>query len=321
MSDSTIHVVPPAPCGRTSAPHKGKEIQMRNIDRFLGISFALLVLYGTYLLFVNFSFSLEWFTMLVFTISLGMWTESGHKKVEIGWKAQLLLFGERLNHKMGEGWHWVPFPFSLKSADCRQTVIKLDKIEKVITADNVQVDVDGSLIRQISDLDKYFDVEESGLKQGLDDIWDETIRNKIAHSVLDDVLKMHMDLARGVIEAMGVTASDSWGLTIMRVVIASIKPDSNVAEDLALKEREELQRDGQVIEIAHFDKMVNALVNGGTINATKPNEVIFKGGMSREQAIEQIQLALGKVTKTIDAKTISFDVATIAAINAFLGRK
>jgi regulator of protease activity HflC (stomatin/prohibitin superfamily) len=175
----------------------------------------------------------------------------------------------------------------------------------------VQVEIDGTLIREIKDLDKFFGVEESGIKQGLDDIWDQIIRTSVREKKLDEVLKMHVKLGEKVFSAMGEKASENWGITILRVVIAGIEPDPRVVEDLALKEREKLQREGQIIELQHFTNRVTELM------ASPPTGA----GLSREQAIEQVQMSLGKATKNIDAKTITLDPSTAAIITAILGRR
>lgn len=279
-----------------------------NTDRVLVVLCEFFVLISTIMVFVNFSFSWLWILLLFWTIGLGVWSWKGFKKIEVGWKGQLLYLGERQSYTFGEGWRWAPFPFSIKTADCRQTVIKLNSL-KVITKDNIEVEIEGSIFRQISELDKYFGVEESGIKEGLDDIWDETIRMNVRDMNLNEVLKSHDTLGKEMIKAIGARASADWGIEILRIVIAGIKPDLKVMEDLELGKREKLQRNGQVVEITHFEKMVKKLM--------RP---IPKGaGLTREQAIEQVQLALGKASKTIDAKTISLDAITAGIVAKVLG--
>lgn len=282
-----------------------------NADRILGVVCALLVIMCIVAVFKYFSFSLSWFILLGWIVGMWIWLKTGLIKIEVGWKGQLLSLGERKDYIMNEGWHWIPFPFTVKTTDCRQTVVKLDVLEKIITRDNIQVSIEGSIIREIFDLNKYFGVEESGIKDGLDDIWDETIRTQVADKDLTDVLKMHAELGEEAHTKMGKQATENWGIKILRVVISSVKPDSKVAEDLALRERENLQREGQIVEFKHFGDRVLELM---TLPPAGP-------GLSREQAIEQVQLALGKATKNIDAKTISIDAATAGLIGSLFGGK
>lgn len=283
-----------------------------NIDRVLGMLCVVLILAGAVIVFVEFPGTrwLPWLLLVAWTIGLYVWAKGGLKKIEVGWRGQLLFLGERYQTFFREGWRWTPFPFGVKVTDCRQTVVKLDPLE-VITLDNVKVKIDGSIIRQVADLDKFFGVEESGIKQGLDDIWDQTIRANVKATDLEEVLQMHAELGQQVHDAIGVRASESWGIDIPRVIIAGIEPDPEVTKDLALLKREELQREGQKVEFKHFADRVLELMAPPPVGP----------GLSREQAIEQVQLALGKATKAIDAKTIALDSATAALVVAILGRK
>jgi hypothetical protein len=292
------------------------------IDRVLGIVCALLVLFCAYVVLTNFSFSWAWFMMLVFTIGLGVWARSGLKNTEVGWKRILLFLGGRMNVLIDEGLAWLPWPFDGKPIDCRETAIGLDPLT-VITKDNVQVDVDVTIFRKIVDLNLFLDVEEKTVRKGLDDTTDHIVRTEVVDLPLDGVIKIHEQLAKKVHQALEEQAVN-WGVDITKVVIAAIKPDPKIIGDLSLKKHEELQREGQRVEVAHFATMVDLLVNGGTIDGK-----IIPGGQTREQAIENIQLALGRATKTIDAKVISLDAATTKVVDAvatkvvdaFLGRR
>jgi regulator of protease activity HflC (stomatin/prohibitin superfamily) len=284
------------------------------MDRILSFVCAVLVAVCVISLYVFWSASWPtWLLLVVWTIGLGFWVHSGLKKIEVGWKGQLLYLGKRMPHELSEGWRWVPFPFGIKTADCRQTILKLGQLEVITKAeDNVKVKIDGTIIRKIGNLNKYFGVEESGIKQGLDDIWDQTIRTNVREKTLDEVLGMHEELRNQVHDVMAKQASKNWGIKVLRVVIASIEPaDSEVMKDLELKRREELQREGQKVELMHFIERVNELM------ASPPNGA----GLSREQAVEQVQLALGKASKTIDAKTITLDKTTAEIVAAILGRR
>ena len=273
-------------------------------DRLLGVLSALLVLVSTMMVFTTFSWSWSWMLLLVWTIGLGFWTRSGLKKIEVGWRGQLLFLGQRMMSYFDEGWHWTPFPFDLKSADCRQGVMKLDHLD-VFTLDNIKVGIDGSLVRRISDLDLYFGVKEEEIKQGLDDRWDQFIRHDIRGILLEDALKANIEVGHRAKDALCQKAS-LWGIEVISVLVPTILPDKEVTEDLQLKEREKLQKAGQMVEVEHFANMVKTLMTSG---------------LTREQAIEQVQLALGKASKSIDAKNIALDAATIEAIATFLGRK
>lgn len=284
---------------------------MNTTNRILGVIAAIIAVVNFYEVFEVFSFSLPWFLLLVWTIALISWVQDGwDHSIEIGWKGQLLFLGARVNVILDEGRVFVPKPFGLKKADCRQTVIGLDPLLKVITADDVQVDIDGSVFRRIVNLNKYFDVEESGMKEGLDDIWDETIRSRVAQLPLDEVLKQHIDLATGAQDAMKGHANDDWGIEISRVVVASIKPDPTVAADLALKEREKLQRVGQGVEKDFTIELANDYMK------PRPQGL----GLSPEAALEQANLITGKANPR-DLKTWSLNPEALALAKEILGRR
>ena len=244
-------------------------------------------------------------------MAIALWAWSGLKKMPVGWRGLLLFLGNRQEKEFKEGWRWAPFPFGIKATDCRQLVIKLDPVE-AITKDNVMVTIEGSIVRAISNLYAYFGVEETGLKQGLDDIWDEIIRAEVRKLDLDKVLGMQGDIAHNAHVALRNHANVHWGINVLRVVVASIKPvDEKVDEDLALLKREELQRQGQALELKHFAEQVTALMK----------EAPDGPGLTREQAIEQVQLALGQLKKETRAQAFSFDPATAAMVAAILGGK
>jgi regulator of protease activity HflC (stomatin/prohibitin superfamily) len=291
------------------------------VDRILGAFCAFVVLLSAIAVFSEFSWSWSWALLVLWTVGLGIWVRRGIRKIEVGWRGQILFLGQRMAAEVGEGWRWIPFPFGLKTADCRETVMKLDQL-KIFTSDSVEVKVDGSIVYKVIDLNLYFGVELSGLKQGIDDIWDEVIRTQIVFiPLLDDntqqppilgVLKMHATLAQKARTVLAGQAGMRWGIEIVRVVVAAITPDQKMTDDLELRTREERQREGQRIELRHFTDRVMELMAPPPAGA----------GLTREQAIEQVQLSIGSAAaKTIDAKSFTFDPATAAIIAAVLGRK
>lgn len=258
-----------------------------------------------------------WFGLLAWTIFLGWWVVNGLITVEIGHRGLLLLFGERQRIQIGEGLRWIPLPFSLKTQDVKLQIMPLDKL-RVMTADNVEVTVSATVTYYPDNLYEYLGVEMKDIKQGIDDARDQVIRVRVRQMNLETVLSSNEELGDQLLERLNEDDSDAWGIKITNVVIPQIAPsDSKVAEDLALKTREKLQRKGQIVEIGHFDSMVDLLVNGGQ----DEDGNIIKGGMDRLRAEEQVQMALGKATKNIAAQNFSLDPATAALVAKFLGSK
>jgi regulator of protease activity HflC (stomatin/prohibitin superfamily) len=253
--------------------------------------------------------------LFLWTIVLGLWSWGGWRKIEIGWRGQLLFLGQRIDAEIEEGWRWVPLPFAIKPADCRQQIMPLDALE-VTTSDNVRVKVGATVTYRVDDLNTYFGVEVSGLKKGIDDARDAAIRSRVRTLSLEQVLSSHDELGNELLTALEAEAVE-WGIKIIRVIIPEISPsDTEVSKDLELRERENLQRNGQRVELSHFDEMVNLLEKGGNLEG-----ITFKGGASREEAVQQVRLALGQSTMAVDAKTITLDSATATLIATFLGRK
>jgi len=280
-------------------------------DRILGAVCALVVLLSAIATFSEFSWSWSWTLLVLWTLGLGVWARRGLRKVEVGWRGQLLFLGQRMDATLKEGWRWVPFPFGLKTADCRETIIKLGQL-KVFTLDGVEVKIDVSIVTKIVDLNTYFNVELSGLKQGLDDIWDQVIRTQVVLLPLAQVLAMHATLGQQARTVLDGQAGTRWGIEIVRVVVAAITPDQKMIDDLELRTRKERQREGQRIELQHFTDRVMELM------APPPTGA----GLTREQAVEQVQLSIGSAAaKTIDAKSFTLDPATAALIAAIIGRR
>ncbi len=281
-----------------------------NTDRWLGIGCAVLLIVVTLVVIADRNWSGSWILSFLLTVSLWVWAFGGLKKLEVGFRGQLLFLGERQEYLVEEGWRWAPFPFEIKTADCRQNNQKLDHLE-VITEDKVRVEIDGTIIRHISDLNLYFGVNESGIQQGLDDIWDEAIRTLVATKKLIEVLKMQVDLGQKAYTAMKDHAKINWGIEITKVVVAGIKPNKEVAEDLALEERERLQKEGQMVEAKHI---------AGIINLLKKSEVQGGAGMSHGEAYETAQVITGKA-KPKDIKGFTFNPEILAAIAKIVGEK
>ena len=286
--------------GAQTAPEGAEEEEM---SRFLGVMCAFLAFVSTVMALANMSWSWSWGLLVLWTIGLWILAGTGWKEIEIGWRGQLLFLGERVKNtdELKEGWRWVPWPFGLKVADCRQITLSLGELVAT-TADDVPVFIDSTVMYKVVVLDKYFDVEEKGLQTALDHSRTQVLRAEVRQLDLEKVLNLHEQLAEQVKDAL---EHEDWGIDVVEVIIPEIKPEPKVAEDLALQEREKLQKRGQVVEANLFNELV---------------EKFKAAGRTDEQAYEQAQLTIGKATK--DIKAIKLDAQTIETIvTAVLGRK
>lgn len=272
------------------------------MDRVMGGIFAMFLAILAYL--GIFSESYSW-KLLVPVAILGYWTKLGVKTVPVGWKARLLCLGERMDVTLGEGLRWAPYPFSLRMVDCRQKTIKLDQLD-VITANNITVSIDGTIIVQVDkdNLNLYFDVDETSIKQGLDDIWDQVIRTEVILHDLKTVLGMRVPLAKTVQANMEESATTNWGIIIKKVIIAGIKTDQKVKDDMELQQREEFQQNGQEVELTFYGKAVTKLV---------------ALGIPLDQAMLQVRIAMGQMkAPTISTQNFSLDPTSASIVATIL---
>ncbi|MEI6280399.1 MAG: SPFH domain-containing protein [bacterium] len=225
----------------------------KNINRFLGIAVAVVLVVLTLIVITNFNWSWAWWGSAIATLITVLWFQNGSTTVEVGWEGLLLCIGERIDPPvtMGEGWHWVPFPFSLKLADCRETSVAIDPLT-VLTADNIQVEISGTLVSKIMDLNKYFNVDPATIKQGIDDTWDEIIRTQVVVEEFEAVRKMHVAVGDKAKAALENQATSAWGIKVIRIPVTIKVKTEEVAADLELQAREKLQKKGQTTEAENF---------------------------------------------------------------------
>src|SRR3989344_446687 len=292
-----------------------------DLNRILGIGFiAVLLVLGWVILVDPSVLRLLWLAVIAAWAlhGWGIWKKEGEKDLKweaipVGWKAQLLLFGQRVPGVIfDEGWWWTPIPFSKQPADCRRQTHDFTPLQ-ALTADNVNVTVGGSVVYDITNPDTYFSVKPEDLNGWLEGTRKQVLRKSNREKEQEDVLGMYEQLGEEVKYALCQASEEHWGVTIRQVIMPEILPDPEVAKDLVLEEREKYQRRGQEVEIKFSADMINLLMapkgDGGA-------------GLTREQAVEQIQLSIGKTTKSIDRKDWSLDATTAAIIaNILAGRK
>jgi regulator of protease activity HflC (stomatin/prohibitin superfamily) len=245
----------------------------------------------------------NWSAALLALAIIGL---GGVKHIEVGFVGSLLFVGKRTDYLLTEGYHWLgPLFLSFRAVDTRDQTLKLDPLV-VFTKGaggnkiGAKVTVDGSVIFRVRNPRAYLSLKPDSIETGLDDIYDEVIRSQMAEKTLDEALRLHVKLSQEVLER-ATTESErcSWGIEIVQVPLPSIMPDPEVAADLALKRREEAQRDGEIVELQHTRDRIRELM---------------EMGFSREQAIETVQIAVKRVTKEIKETKISVSDQTLAAI-------
>jgi regulator of protease activity HflC (stomatin/prohibitin superfamily) len=265
-----------------------------------------------------FSWSWSWGLLVLWTIVLGIWAGTGWKKIDIGWRGQLLFLGGRMTGFFNEGWRWAPFPFGIKPADCRKQTLDL-KVLEATTIDNVKVFVGGSVVYRVVDLDIYFNAEKQDLENWVDNTRKQVIRTRVRELPQAEVLNMHDDLGKEMETALRNQGSDQWGVEIIQVIMPEIFPDPEVAKDLALLERENLQQKGQRVQARHQADLVKFFSGTEKLGDEGPTGP----GLSPELAYEASLIHIDKAEKKkLASNTLGLDVATVKAlVEAVTGRK
>lgn len=247
------------------------------------------------------------FLAWVILLAAALWWWSGWINIPVAWKGVRTLMGKRTGDYTDEGWRWAAWPWGLIPVNTEQQILRLGVI-KALTSDNATVWVDSTIVYHISDPVKSMDVNKKKLKEGLDQKRTEVLRSKIRQLPMEVVFDIHEELGEEVKEAI---EHKDWGVDILQVIVPEIAPDPSIAEDLAKKKKEELQRSGEEVEIDHTVKKMNQLMTPPPVGA----------GLTREQALEQLQLTTGKATKAIDAKTLTLDPVTAALVAKILEKR
>jgi hypothetical protein len=127
-------------------------------------------------------------------------------------------------------------------------------------------------------------------------------------------LETAVEARRGEIDALRTGAGRvilrDLGVRLERLNIGDIDVLGKVAEQAENQAKEEQERQAEVLELQHFIERVQALM------ANPPTGP----GLTREQAIEQVQMSLGQLKKEARAQSIALDPATATLVAAILGR-
>jgi hypothetical protein len=131
-----------------------------------------------------------------------------------------------------------------------------------------------------------------------------------------ETLKVAVEGRRKDIEALrtgsGKIVLHDLGVRLERLNLGNIDVLGKVGEQAEQEAKEEQERQAETRELTHVSERLQALMEVQRPDGTR---------LTREQALELVQLSTGKATKTIDAKTLGFDPTAAALIAGILGRK
>ena len=288
-------------CARAGA-QRAMRRKEKKMDRILGIFCWVMVAVMAIAVVVFSSASWPaWLLMVLWTIVLAVWTASGHRTVEVGWKGQLLLLGGRKSYFFPEGRRFAPWPLGILPADCRTKPVELDTI-KIFTSDGSEVSIKNlSIVWQIFDLDLYHSMDPEKIKVLLDDVVDRNVRTRVRTNTLKEVLGMNL----GTENVQTSNDLQEFGIKVVRIVVPEIIPTNpKVIESIELERNERSEQIGQMVEAENFALLMaflqKSLGEGGA-------------GLTQAQAYEHAQLIVDKSKKSTTAFTLDSSTAAMAA--------
>jgi regulator of protease activity HflC (stomatin/prohibitin superfamily) len=125
----------------------------------------------------------------------------------------------------------VPLVDSIVMEDTTREQILDIKPQKVITADNVYLEVDGVVNWKIIDMEKSF-YKIDDIQIALANLATVELRAHLAERNLEQVIASRSEMNRTLLEVLNATASE-WGVKIIRVDIQSITPPESVQVSMA----------------------------------------------------------------------------------------
>lgn len=236
--------------------------------------------------------------------------KKGNVTVPVGHKGvPQFLKGRIKGFILEEGDRWLPWPLSCIPVDCRKTTLTLDSLV-AFTKDNIKTTVESTMIIRVKDPFLYLEADPAKIKSAMDDAKDGLLRKSISKNKSEKVIKMGEDLGS---EARTETSKlgSSFGVEVLTFTVTKVLVEPEVEKDLEGKKREELQREREKVELQHFADRIKEL--------TKP---INQGGpgLSHDEAVRQIRIALGQLKPTEAKQTFGMDDNVAALIAAILSK-
>lgn len=254
---------------------KEAEAKESSADVFWGVLFIFLtIILGV--LGTLAGFTSAWLSAIILLV-LGV-TVIRFPKIQIGYKAQYLFLGKRIQYFVKEGRHVVPWPFfKIKEIDCRAKTTLMDE-ENVFTEDNVEVKVEKpSVVWKIMEIGLYQDLNPENLSGLLDDVVDENVRQVIRNNSLKDVLGISFNVDDDDI----IHTLDTWGIDILKIIVPDVVPvNQDFIKAQELQTKEVFEREGQIVEMNFVGNIRKILKE--------------KHGFSEEESYETSLLIIGK---------------------------
>lgn len=162
---------------------------------------------------------------------------AGFFTVPVSHEGIILLLGKTTKAKLGEGWHWLFWPFmGLKTVSLAEKVTEISDLTVFCKNGESEIRVKASVRWKINNSLKNLRVEEKSSVQGLTDLTQEAIRKYLANKTKQEIIGVHEDLAEKVKEEVenkisGDQDDQGWGIEIIQVFIKDLDVVEEESED------------------------------------------------------------------------------------------
>lgn len=199
--------------------------------------------------------------------------------------------------------HYIHFSKMISKIDLRESLYDFPK-QKVITKDNVQMQINALLYYQITD-PKAAVYEVMNLPEAIEKLTQTTLRNVIGSMDLDETL-VSRDQINEKLRIILDEATDKWGVKVNRVELQEINTPEDIRQAMEKQMRAERDRRATILEAegkkraaileAEGEQEANILRAKGTaesqiITAQAEAETRLKIAHAEGQAIQAIQQA------------------------------
>lgn len=286
---------------------KLREEKNSTLDVTLGVLFiALTIAFGIYGTIKEFPGA--WLATLLLLILEGIVIR--FKKVKVGFRAQYLFLGKRVEYFVKEGLHIFLWPFfTIKEIDCRAITTPMDE-ENIFTSDNVEVRVENpSIVWKIVDLNSYQNLNPENLPGLLDDVVDQNVRKRIRKSTYAETLGMEFGLTK---KTEVIHDLDIWGIAVLKIIVPDIIPiNEDFIKAQELQTKEALEQKGQRIESRHHADLIKFFSGTGQLGGKGPDGP----GLPIELANEAALIHMDKAEKKkLASSTFGLNADTVDAI-------
>jgi len=188
---------------------------------------------------------MSYIVLLVFA-ALGLITLMQAARIVAQFERGLIMRLGKYLAMVGPGLHFIiPFVDELIRVDMREKVINVQP-QKVITKDNVTVEVDAVVYYKVADpMKAEFEVQDFGY--ACTTLAQTNLRNLIGDRTLDETL-VARDMINTNLREVLDEATNSWGVKVTRVEVQKIDPPRDITEAMSRQMKAERDKRAAILE-------------------------------------------------------------------------